>query len=134
MLAVRWYLRSGLSYRDVEELPAEFGVDLDHVSVYAGPAVHAAADRRRPVVVCAGQTTCSGSSNRFGVPSISRPPLAKASVEHSYMCTKRFPHGGWIPVRPVRFTLHGIQQWCRQGRTNSLLGSRPHPADSQSSR
>jgi transposase-like protein len=33
-LAVRWYLRFGLSYRDVEELLAERGVDVDHVSVY----------------------------------------------------------------------------------------------------
>ena len=34
LLAVRWYLRFGLSYRDVEELLAERGVDVDHVSVY----------------------------------------------------------------------------------------------------
>ena len=34
MLAVRWYLRYGLSYRDVEELLAERGITVDHVSVY----------------------------------------------------------------------------------------------------
>jgi IS6 family transposase len=34
VLAVRWYLRYGLSYRDVEELLAERGVQVDHVSVY----------------------------------------------------------------------------------------------------
>ncbi len=33
-VAVRWYLRYGLSYRDVEELLAERGVDVDHVSIY----------------------------------------------------------------------------------------------------
>jgi transposase len=33
-LAVRWYLRYGLSYRDVEELLAERGVTVDHVSIY----------------------------------------------------------------------------------------------------
>ena len=33
-IAVRWYLRYGLSYRDVEELLAERGGDVDHVSVY----------------------------------------------------------------------------------------------------
>jgi transposase-like protein len=33
-LAVRWYLRFGLSYRDIEELLAERGVEVDHVSVY----------------------------------------------------------------------------------------------------
>jgi IS6 family transposase len=30
VLAVRWYLRYGLSYRDLEELLAERGVEVDH--------------------------------------------------------------------------------------------------------
>jgi transposase, IS6 family len=34
VLAVRWYLRFGLSYRDVEELLAERGVKVDHVTIY----------------------------------------------------------------------------------------------------
>ncbi len=34
MVAVRWYLRYGLSYRDVEELLAERGTDVDHVIIY----------------------------------------------------------------------------------------------------
>jgi transposase, IS6 family len=34
VLAVRWYLRLGLSYRDVEELLAERGIEADHVTVY----------------------------------------------------------------------------------------------------
>ena len=33
-VAVRWYLRYGLSYRDVEELLAERGIIVDHVTVY----------------------------------------------------------------------------------------------------
>jgi IS6 family transposase len=33
-VAVRWYLRYGLSYRDLEELLAERGVTVDHVTVY----------------------------------------------------------------------------------------------------
>ena len=33
-MAVRWYLRYGLSYRDVQELLAERGVDVDHVTIY----------------------------------------------------------------------------------------------------
>ena len=33
-MAVRWYLRHGLSYRDVEELLSEHGVDVDHVTIY----------------------------------------------------------------------------------------------------
>jgi transposase, IS6 family len=55
--AVRWYLRYGLSYRDVEELLAERGIEVDHVTIYrwvqtftpfidaARPARHAAGDR-----------------------------------------------------------------------------------------
>ena len=33
-VAVRWYLRYGLSYRDVEELLAERGIRVDHVTVF----------------------------------------------------------------------------------------------------
>ena len=33
VLAVRWYLRFSLSYRDVEELLAERGIEVDHVTV-----------------------------------------------------------------------------------------------------
>jgi transposase-like protein len=58
VLAVRWYLRFGLSYRDVEELLAERGLEVDHVTVYrwvqrftpllvdaAGPCRHIVARR-----------------------------------------------------------------------------------------
>ena len=34
MVAVRWYLRYGLSYRDVEELLAERDITVDHVTVF----------------------------------------------------------------------------------------------------
>ena len=34
VVAVRWYLRYGLSYRDVEELLAERGFNVDHVTIY----------------------------------------------------------------------------------------------------
>jgi IS6 family transposase len=58
VLAVRWYLRFALSYRDVEELLAERGIKVDHTTVYrwvqrftpllaeaARPSRHAAGDR-----------------------------------------------------------------------------------------
>jgi IS6 family transposase len=58
MLAVRWYLCYGLSYRDVEELLAERGIEVDHGTIYrwvqrftpllmdaARPCRHAAGDR-----------------------------------------------------------------------------------------
>jgi len=56
--AARWYLRYDLSYRDVEELLSERGIEVDHVTVYrwdqrftplladaAGPCRHAVGDR-----------------------------------------------------------------------------------------
>ena len=40
LLAVGWYLRFSLSYRDVEELLAERGLRADHVTVWRSrPAV-----------------------------------------------------------------------------------------------
>ena len=58
LLAVRWYLRFGLSYPDLEEILAERGIEVDHVTVYrwvqhftpllvgaARPCRHAVGDR-----------------------------------------------------------------------------------------
>ena len=55
---MRWYLRYGLSFRDLEELLAERGIEVDHVTVYrwvqrftplliaaAGPVRRLAGDR-----------------------------------------------------------------------------------------
>jgi transposase, IS6 family len=48
-VAVRLYLRYALSYRDVEELLAERGIEVDHVTVYRWVAdVHGGVHRRRP--------------------------------------------------------------------------------------
>jgi IS6 family transposase len=35
-VAGRWYLRYGVSYRDVEELLAERGIGIDHVTISRG--------------------------------------------------------------------------------------------------
>ena len=50
MLAVRWYLRFELSYRDLEELLCERGVEVDHVTLFRSvqhftPILIDAADR-----------------------------------------------------------------------------------------
>src|SRR5512132_2284961 len=76
VLAVRWYLRFGLSYRDVVELLAERGIEVDHVTIYrwvlrftpllaeaARPCRHAAR------VVSPGMR----SSRTFGVDTTSWP-------------------------------------------------------------
>jgi transposase-like protein len=48
ILALRWYLRYSLSYRDVEELLAERGITVDHVTIYRGYSGSPGVDRRRP--------------------------------------------------------------------------------------
>jgi transposase-like protein len=47
LLAVGWYLRSSLSYRDVEELLAERGLLVDHVTVWRWVQRYAPELRRR---------------------------------------------------------------------------------------
>ncbi len=55
MLAVRWYLRYGLSFRDVEELLVERGIEVDHVTIhrwvqrFTPLLIDAARPCRRPV-------------------------------------------------------------------------------------
>ena len=34
LLCVRWYLRSSLSYRDLEEMMLERGLYVDHTTIY----------------------------------------------------------------------------------------------------
>jgi len=45
LLAVRWHLRYGLSCRDLEELLAERGIDVEPVTLSMGAAIHAPVDR-----------------------------------------------------------------------------------------
>ena len=61
MLVVRWYLRFGLSYRDVEELLVERGVEVDHVTVYRW------VQRFTPLVVDAARPCRHAVGNRWFV-------------------------------------------------------------------
>ena len=60
LLAVRWYLRYSLSYRDLEEILAKRGIDVDHVTLYRWvqrftPELIDAARQRRHAVDQHGQ-------------------------------------------------------------------------------
>ena len=61
MLAVRWYLRYGLSYRDVEELLAERGIVVDHVTIYRG------VQRYTPELIDAGRPSRHLAGDRWFV-------------------------------------------------------------------
>ncbi|MCA1835733.1 MAG: IS6 family transposase, partial [Actinobacteria bacterium] len=58
LVAVRWYLRYGLSYRDVEELLAERGIAVDHVTGYRG------VQRFTPLLMDAAQPCLHGPGDR----------------------------------------------------------------------
>jgi transposase, IS6 family len=61
MPAVRWYLRYGLSYRDVEELLAERGIEVDHVTIYRW------VQRFTPVLIDAARPRRHGVGDRWFV-------------------------------------------------------------------
>src|ERR1043165_1193736 len=61
VLAVRWYLRFGLSYRDLEELLAERGIEVDHVTLYRW------VQRFTPLVVEAGRPRRHAAGSRWFV-------------------------------------------------------------------
>jgi hypothetical protein len=65
VLAVRWYLRFGLSYRDLEELLTERGVEVDHLTIYRWvvrftPLLAEAARPCRHRVGAVGADECAG--------------------------------------------------------------------------
>ena len=83
VVAVRWYLRFGLSYRDVEELLTERGVEVDHVTVYRWVLRFTRAAGRR----------------RQAVPPCCRRPLASRRD----VCEGRWPVALHLPSdRPIR--------------------------------
>ncbi len=61
LLAVRWYLRYGLSYRDVEELLAERGTKVDHVTVFRW------VQRFTPLLIEAARPCRHGGGDRWFV-------------------------------------------------------------------
>ena len=60
VLAVRWYLRFALSDRDVEELLAEPGIQVDHVTIYRW------VQRFTPLLADAARPCRHGVGDRWG--------------------------------------------------------------------
>ena len=48
--AVRWYCKYGVSYRDLEEMMEERGVDLDHTTLYRWVQRYAPENRETPAL------------------------------------------------------------------------------------
>jgi hypothetical protein len=91
VLAVRWYLRFALSYRDVEELLTERGVEVDHLTIYrwvlrftpllaeaARPCRHAVGDRWH------GDNVARTSRRRAQVPQAGHLPNGCVSAGQNH--------------------------------------------------
>jgi hypothetical protein len=134
VLAVRWYLRFALSYRDVEELLAERGVEVDHVTIYrwvqrftpllaeaARPCRHAVGDRWQvdeTYVKVAGRWRYVGRTGRSAGTS---GPRARSHQVGSGSRRRRNAQGstggpvsgshGWSVSRPEHLTANATDPW-----------------------
>src|ERR1700686_2774669 len=90
LLAVGWYLRFSLSYRDVEELLAERGLHADHVTVWRWVQRYAPEMERRSRARCSTRPTTVGGWTR----------PTSGSKARGATCI-----GRWIPpARPSTFS------------------------------
>ena len=85
LLAVGWYLRFSLSYRDVEELLAERGLSVDHVTVWRwvqryAPEIQRRNRRSRWTI----GTELPRRANRSRMKRCSRPTFAPAALQHAW--------------------------------------------------
>src|SRR5947209_5392998 len=140
VLAVRWYLRYGLSYRDVEELLAERGVQVDHVSVFrwvqrftpllaeaARPCRHRVGDRwwvDETYVKVSGRWS-TGRSTSSGRSSTCMCPRGEMAVRPGVSSP-----GRWPPQRSSRWRSPRTRRQC----THMFLMSWPRvPGTARSS-
>jgi hypothetical protein len=105
VLSVRWYLRFALSHRDVEELLAERGIDVDHTTVYRRvqrftPLLTEAARPRRHAVVTAGRSMRPMSRSRASALRLPRDRPVRAS--HRRVRVPAAGRGRGPPVLPTR--------------------------------
>jgi transposase-like protein len=77
LVAVRWYLRYGLSYRDVEELLAERGTTVDHATIYRW------ARRFTPLLAGAARPCRHGAGERW------RTDETRVTVSGQWRCVYR---------------------------------------------
>jgi IS6 family transposase len=88
LLAVRWYLRYSLSYRDVGEFLAERGIDVDHVTIYRW------VQRFTPLVIDAARPSRHSVGDRWFVDET----YVKVAGVWRYVCRAVDQHGQVIDV------------------------------------
>jgi len=97
LLAVRWYLRYGLSYRDLEEVLAERGIEVDHVTVYRW------VQRFTPLIVDAARPCRHAVGDRWFVDeAVSASTVATHAAPAAAVTAKaRFVIGPALAMRPA---------------------------------
>jgi hypothetical protein len=114
VLAVRWYLRFGLSYRDIEELLTERRIEVDHVTVYRWVV------RFAPLLAEAARP-CRHDHGCCQLAPLPPAPLRHQRVQHHHEGGRQggHLHRGQGPAAPAGPDLD--PEWP------GPLGDRPHP-------
>jgi hypothetical protein len=125
MLAVRWYLRFALSYRDVEELLAERGVEVDHTTIYrwvqrftplladaARPCGHAVGGRWPVALHLPCHRSVRPGHRRVRLPA-SRRERRPGGCSSGPSARRRLSRWRWSPTRRRR-TRRCWTSWSRQ--------------------
>jgi IS6 family transposase len=107
-VAVRWYLRCGPSYRDVEELLAERGIGIDHVKVVGRwQYLYRAVDQHGQVIdVMVSPRPNGGAARAFFTTALRLGPTPcevttdKAPV-YPRVVDEAVPADAWTHTRPV---------------------------------
>ena len=106
LLAVCWYLRYGLSYRDVEEALAERGVEMDHVTIYQ------CVQRFTPLLIDAARSCRHGFGDRWFVTPVDCTdggPAGDGQRDRAaFDVTRR--HGPWA-ILVLAFVPNPIYAW-----------------------
>jgi transposase-like protein len=107
VLEVRWYLRYGLSYRDVEELLVERGVQVDHVSIYRW------VQRFTPLLIDAARPRRHATGDRCW----SSTPITRSESDHGRLKSRLQPMRGLKRLRSTRVISagHAFIQNLRRG-------------------
>jgi IS6 family transposase len=119
LLSVRWYLRYGLSYRDLEELLAERGIVVDHVTLYRWVA------RFTPLLIDAARFTRRAPGDRWFVDET----YVKVAGKWTYLYRAVDQFGQVIDVlasrkRDLAAALRFFTRALRQGRPAQVTTDR----------
>ena len=124
VVAVRWYLRFGLSYRDVEELLAEHGVEVDHVTVYRWVQRAIATTKVTPVEVVTDRAATSPMVLQELLPAAwhrtERYANNRVEADHGQLKARLRPMRGLKQDASARVIIvgHAFVQSFRRGTTS----------------